>query len=275
MKVFVSSDMEGAAGVVAWEQCRGDGWEAELGRRLLLAEVNAAVDGARSAGATEVVVNDSHGTMRNLPPDALAGRASYLSGAHKPMYMMQGLDAGFDAAVFVGYHGSMGAASGLSHTYNPDAVIEARLNGEVTGEAGINALVAAHYGVPVVLVTGDRAACREVASLLPQARAVVVKEPVGRGAALSLHPTVACERIRVAAAEAVAAAGEIGAPDLGANPVLELSLRTTDIAEAACWVRGVERSGPREVTVTGADPLSVYRSFAAAVILTRSVAAIR
>src|SRR5215469_462404 len=103
MKVFLSTDMEGTAGVVDWEQCVGDGPQAAAGRRLLLAEVNAALAG----GATEVVVNDSHSTMRNLPPGELAGRASYISGSHKPLYMMQGLDGSFDAVMFISYHGSM------------------------------------------------------------------------------------------------------------------------------------------------------------------------
>src|SRR5580704_17152420 len=146
MKVFLSSDMEGTAGVVEWEQCVGDGPAAAAGRRLLL--------------------------------DAIAGQASYSSGSHKPLYMMQGLDASFDAVLFVSYHGSVGASAGLSHTYNPRAVAEARINGVVTGEAGINALVAAHYGVPVVLVTGDRCACEETAALMPGVRAAVVKEHV-------------------------------------------------------------------------------------------------
>ncbi len=158
MKVFLSTDMEGTAGVVDWEQCVGDGPQADAGRRLLLDEVNAAIEGALAGGATEIVVNDSHATMRNFPPGELAGEASYISGSHKPLYMMQGLDGSFDAVLFVSYHGSVGAPAGLSHTYTPHAVIEARLDGVVTGEAGINALVAAHYGVPVVLVTGDRPA---------------------------------------------------------------------------------------------------------------------
>src|SRR6202034_60189 len=183
MKVFLSSDMEGTAGVVDWEQCVGDGPEAAAGRRLLLAEVNAAIEGAVEGGATEIVVNDSHPKWRNLPADELPGAASYISGSHKPMYMMQGMDDSFDAVLFVSYHGSIGAPAGLSHTYNPRAVTEARLNGTVTGEAGINALVAAHYRVPVVLVTGDRCACEETAALMPGVRAAVVKEHVSRLAA--------------------------------------------------------------------------------------------
>lgn len=270
MKVFLSTDMEGTAGVVDWAQCAGDGPEAVAGRRLLLDEVNAAIEGAVAGGATEIVVNDSHSTMRNLPAGALAGQASYISGAHKPLYMMQGLDSSFGAVLFVSYHGSAGAPAGLSHTYNPRAVVEARLGGVVTGEAGINALVAAHYRVPVVLVTGDRCACEEAAALIPGIHQAPVKEHVSRSAAHSLHPARACALIREMAEKAVA--GAAGAqPPPSAGP-LEVSVRTTDIAEAATWVRGVTRTGPRELRFDGEDPLAVYRSFCAAILLTRAVA---
>jgi D-amino peptidase len=272
MKVFLSSDMEGTAGVVDWEQCVGDGPQAVAGRRLLLAEVNAAIEGAIEGGASEVVVNDSHSTMRNLPADEIAGGASYISGSHKPLYMMQGLDDSFGAVLLVSYHGSVGAAAGLSHTYNPRAVVEARINGTVTGEAGINALVAAHHGVPVVLVTGDRCACEETAALIPGVHSAVVKEHVSRLAAHSLHPARACALIRETAQRAVAAAAQAGPPPFAAPVALEVSVRTTDIAEAATWVRGVERAGPRELRISSDDLLSVYRSFCAAILLTRTVA---
>jgi D-amino peptidase len=271
MKVFLSTDMEGTAGVVDWQQCVGDGPEAQAGRKLLLAEVNAAIEGAMAGGATQIVVNDSHSTMRNLPADQLAGHASYLSGSHKPLYMMQGLDDSFDAVLFVSYHGSVGALAGLSHTYNPRAVVEARIDGKVTGEAGINALVAAHYGVPVVLVTGDRCACEETAALMPGVHQAVVKEHVSRLAAHSMHPESARELIRERARTAVAAASSAAPPPLDPG-VLELSVRTTDIAEAASWVRGVDQSGPRELRIHGETRLATYRAFCAAILLTRSVA---
>jgi len=272
MKIFLSSDMEGTAGVVDWEQCIGDGPQAMTGRQLLLDEVNAAIEGAVAGGATEIVVNDSHSQMRNLPPQALAGQASYISGRHKPLYMMQGLDRSFGAVLFVSYHSSVGAAAGLSHTYNPRAVAEVRLNGTVTGEAGINALVAAHHEVPVVLVTGDRCACEETTALLPGIHTAVVKEPVSRLAAHSLHPARACALIREVAEKAVATAGQAAPPPLGPVATLEISVRTTDIAEAATWVRGVERAGARELVISGDDLLSVYRSFCAAILLTRTIA---
>ncbi|MFJ8313520.1 MULTISPECIES: M55 family metallopeptidase [unclassified Streptomyces] len=141
MKIFISSDMEGTAGGVDWDQCRPTGAEYGHFRGLLRGEVNAAIEGARGVGASEFLVNDSHSVMANLRPDALVGRARYLSGRHKPLYMVQGLDASFDGVFFVSYHGSMsGRASTLSHAYNPKAIAGVRLNGVPAGESGINAL---------------------------------------------------------------------------------------------------------------------------------------
>src|SRR5262245_24475255 len=183
-KVFLSFDMEGVAGIVDWDQCVGQGAAYEIGRRLTLGEVNAAIDGAVDAGATELLVNDSHWTMQNLPPDELHGGAGYLSGRHKPLYMMQGLDASFDGAFYVGYHGSISGSSAiLSHTYNPAVVSHVELNGVRVGESGINALVAMHHGVPVGLITGDRQTAEETEKLLPEAERVIVKESVSRFAA--------------------------------------------------------------------------------------------
>src|SRR5262249_16472088 len=127
MKVFLSSDMEGTAGVVDWDQCVGGGPEAAAGRALPAGGGEGGSGGA--GGATELVVNASHYNMRNPPAGALAGGASYISGSHKPLYMMQGLDGSFDAVLFVSYHGSVGAPAGLSHTYSPRVVMEARLGG--------------------------------------------------------------------------------------------------------------------------------------------------
>lgn len=275
MKVFLSSDMEGTAGIVDWAQCIGDTAEAASGRALLLAEVNAAIDGALAGGATEVVVNDSHSTMRNLPADQLAGESSYISGAGKPLYMMQGLDGSFGAVLFVSYHCSVGAAANLSHTYNPSAFSEVRLNGTVTGEAGLNALVAAHYGVPIVLVTGDSVACAETAELLPGIHQAVVKEPISRNAALSLHPVRARALIQQTAQAAVAAAGTLPPPDFGGAVTLDIEVRTSDIAETATYVRRVERTGTRSIRLHDTDLLRLFRTFITVVLLTRGAAEVR
>src|SRR6202035_1790294 len=113
MKVFISFDMEGVAGIVDWSQCLPPGQPYEEGRLLLLGEVNAAIDGAMAGGATEIVCNDSHGTMNNLDPALLHGQAAYVSGRHKPGYMMQGLDPRADVAFMIGYHGSISRAGSV------------------------------------------------------------------------------------------------------------------------------------------------------------------
>jgi D-amino peptidase len=273
VKVYLSTDMEGTAGIVDWQQCVGDGPEAAAGRALLLAEVNAAIGGALAAGATEIVVNDSHSVMRNLAPEQLHGEATYISGSHKPLYMMQGLDASFDAVFYISYHGSMGGDPAvLSHTYNPRAVAEVRLNGTVVGESGVNALVAAHSGVPVVLITGDQTACREAEAIIPGIHSAVVKESISRFAASSLHPSVARDRIRVAATLALKGIGSIQPPDLPAPSTLEVTWRTADMAEMATWIRGVERTSARVTEATDTDHLRLFRTFITSVLLTRGIA---
>jgi D-amino peptidase len=272
VKLFISSDIEGTAGIVDWQQVRGPGPEYEIGRELLTAEVNAAIDGARMAGAEQILVNDSHSTMQNIRPDALHGGASYLSGKHKPLYMMEGLDASFDAAFFIAYHGSIGAEHAvLSHTYNPLAVWEARLNGVPVGESGLNALVALHHRVPIVLITGDEATGEEARPFLEDAEVVVVKRSVTRFAAENLHPSRARELIRDGAQRAVKKMHQAALPKIHLPATLDLTFLTADMAEWATWIRGAERSGNRTVTITDDDPLRLYRTFVAIIALTRSI----
>ncbi|HZC69719.1 MAG TPA: M55 family metallopeptidase [Jatrophihabitans sp.] len=272
MRVFISSDMEGTAGVVDWSQCRPGQPEYEYYRTLLQHEVNAAIEGAAAGGATEFLVNDSHSTMQNLRPDALAGRARYLSGRHKPLYMMQGLDESFDAVFFVSYHGSMSAGAPLSHTYNPRAVAEVLLNGTVVGESGINSLVALGHGVPVVLVTGDDVTAAEAAAINPSVHAAVVKTALTRFAADSLHPTAARELINGQAESAIRALPDASLPKIALPATLTITFRNADIAEMATWLVGVERVDRTTVTVSDDDPIRLFRTFIHAVLLTREIA---
>ncbi|MGZ4430311.1 MAG: M55 family metallopeptidase [Gaiellales bacterium] len=272
MKIFLSSDIEGTAGIVDWGQALGSG-EYEMGRRLLLNEVNAAIDGAIAGGAREVVVNDSHWTMQNLPPAELHGRASSISGKHKPHYMMEGLDGSFDAVFFVSYHGSISAERAiLSHTYNPSAVHEARLNGVVAGESAINALVALHHAVPVALITGDEATVAEAEPFMPGIEGVVVKRSITRFAAHSLHPEEACERIREGAERALERLSSLAPPRIELPARLDVTFLTADMAEMATWVGGIERTSVRSVRIQDADPLAVYRRFVTVIALTRVIA---
>jgi len=270
MRVFISFDMEGVAGIVDWAQCRPPGQPYEEGRALLLGEVNAAIDGALAGGATEFVCNDSHGAMNNLNPADLHGRAAYLAGRHKPLYMMEGLDQSFDAVFFVGYHGSIsGESSVLSHTYNPSVISRVTLNGVECGESGINGLVALGHDVPVTLITGDQVTFAEAEPFFKQAEQVVVKGSITRFAAAQAHPEQAREMINTAAEAAVRRIGSVPLPDIGLPARLDVELQTADMAHVATWVKGVERSGTRSVRIEGDDPLEVYRSFVGLTYITR------
>ena len=272
MKVYLSSDMEGTAGVVDWTQCLGPSGEYDYYRGLLQAEVNAAIEGAMSAGATSFLVNDSHSSMQNLRPDQLLGDARYLSGRHKPMYMMEGLDSSYDAVFFVSYHGSMASeASTLSHTYNPRAIARVLLNGIEVGESGINALVALGHGVPIVLITGDETTALEAEQVCPGIHAAVVKRSVTRFAADSLHPAAACELIRDTAAAAIAGLPSAQPPQIALPATLEVLFHNGDLAEMATRVVGVRRLDARTVTITDADPIALFRAFITVVLLTRAI----
>jgi D-amino peptidase len=264
--------MEGVAGIVDWSQCRAPGQPYEEGRGLLLGEVNAAIDGALAGGATEIVCNDSHGTMNNLDPAGLHGRAVYVAGRHKPLYMMEGMSADVDAVFFVGYHGSIsGESSVLSHTYNPSVISRVTLNGAECGESGINALVALAYDAPVALITGDQHTITEGGPFFKEAERVAVKESITRFAASQIHPLDAREAIHAAATRAVsrASAGEIPVPEIALPARLDVEMQTADMAGVASWVKGVERNGTRSVAISGSDPLAVFRSFVGVTYITR------
>jgi D-amino peptidase len=184
--------------------------------------------------------------------------------------MMQGLDSTFDAVFLVSYHGSMATSAPLSHTYNPRAIADVLLNGTMTGEAGINALVAQHHGVPIAVITGDQYVGPEASPFCPGLDVIEVKRSVSRYAAEHLHPHIAQQRIR----EGVFAALK----DLAASPpvihlpaTLEVQLMSPDMAEQATWLRGVERVRSTGVRLADVDPLRLFRTFMTLVFLTRSL----
>lgn len=275
MKVWISFDMEGVAGIVDWDQCRpGSGESYALGCALLQDEVNAAIEGAIAGGATEVVLNDSHSRMANLDPRKIAGNAQYISGRHKPYYMMQGLDDSFDAIFFVGYHGSIsGKPSTMSHTYNPEVFSGAKVNGEYVGESGINAFVADHYGVPIAFVSGDAVTHDETRPFAAGAVNVVTKESITRFSAKNLHPTQSCQLIRAGAEEAMkkVAAGDMPVPRITRPAQLDLEMQTADMADVATWAKGTSRIGDRAVRIESADDnlLEMFESFVAVNYITR------
>ncbi len=238
----------------------------------MLGEVNAAIEGAVAGGADTIVLNDSHSTMRNLDPDALAHGVSYVSGRHKQLYMMQELDDTYDVIFFIGYHGSIsGPTSTLSHTYNPEVFSAARVNGVEVGESGINALVADHFGVPIGLVTGDSVTQEQTVPFARNAVQVVTKRSDSRFSAKNLHPAESRRLIRAGAEESVrrAAAGELALPGLDRPFQLDLDVQTADMAEVGSWVKGAERHGTRTIRIESDDALAVFRSFVAVNYITR------
>jgi len=266
MRVYISVDMEGISGVVHEDQTdpiepRHAG-EYNRFRRLMTGEANAAITGALDAGATSVVVNDSHWLMRNLLAEELHPAAELLSGGPKLLSMVEGIDTGFDAAMFIGYHARAGTARAIiDHTYT-SRVYEVRINGQPVGELALNAAIAGLHGVPVALVTGDQAMASEARSLLgDQVETVVVKESVGRFAARSLAPTVACQRIRTGAA---AALRKKHVPFTFDSPIgVEVDFVESHMADMAELVPGSHRVGGRTVRYSGSDYLEVFRAWRA------------
>jgi D-amino peptidase len=266
MRVYISVDMEGVAGVVHENQTdpvdpRHAG-EYNRFRRLMTAEANAAIEGALAAGAERVLVNDSHWLMMNLLAEELHPAAELLSGGPKARSMVEGVELGFDAALFVGYHARAGVAHAvIDHTYT-SRVHEARLNGRPVGELAINAALAGTFDVPVALVSGDQALAAEARELLgPAVETVIVKHAVGRFAARSVSPAAACRLIREGT---TAALGRPHAPFRLAAPVrLEVDFALTQMADMAELAPGSVRTGGRTVSFTHDDYREVFRAWRA------------
>src|SRR5437016_14028176 len=268
--------MEGIAGVVHESQTdpADPAHAAEYGRfrRLMTGEANAAIEGALAAGASKVLVNDSHWFMRNLVAEELHQAAELLSGDPKPRSMMEGIDdaGGFDAALFIGYHARAGTRHAvLDHTY-ADRVHEVRLNGRPVGELGINAALAGVSRVPVALVSGDSSVAAEAKALLGDAVAtVVVKQAVSRHAARSVAPAVACRMIREGVAGALK---RKHTPFVVGPPVtIEVDFAMTIHADMAELCPGAVRSGGRTVAYTHHDSDELFRAWRAMLNLSGGV----
>lgn len=267
MKAFISIDMEGVSGVVNFEQCTPGNPEYERARLLMTQEANAAILGARAAGATSVTVSDSHGNMRNLLIEEFDPHANLIYGSPKPYGMMEGLDDSFAVAFLVGYHARAGTPNAiLDHTYSSKSVSHVELNGRAVGEIGLNAALAGVHGVPVGLVTGDQAATGEAAALLgPALQTVTVKRAVGNQAAVCLHPEEVQSMIRQAAEHAIGT--EVLPFKLDTPVVLRLQFKSSLMADYAGLVPGTRRPDGYTVEYAHEDYLTVYRTFRAMVRL--------
>jgi D-amino peptidase len=261
MKILISADMEGATGVTwpadvepgteQWQRCRV----------MFTSDVNAAVAGLFDGGATEVLINEAHASMRNLLLESLDERAAMLTGRHKDLTMVEGIQHGdVDGVAFVGYHAGAGTEGVLAHTYLANSITSVAVNGEPASEGWLNARVAEQYGVPVILITGDDRACSDAASYAPAAETVAVKQCVSRYAAVCRPPKVTAEAIAMAAAKATALAVRQPPAEASAFRVT-VEVDAAQLAQAAAIVPGVERTGVRTVEYETTSASEMIRCF--------------
>jgi D-amino peptidase len=269
VKLYISADMEGTAAVASWTQVDPKNTtEYPYYRRLMSLEVRAAIDGARSAGVTDVLVNDSHSSMRNVLWDELPPDVRMIYGNRKPFSMNEGIDGTFGAAFFTGYHAGVGEGDGtLDHTYAPDTLYAVRVNGTPCSEGLLNAALVGTYGVPVALVTGDRTTCDGLKAHLPWIATAVTKESIGRFAVNSLSPEVARRRIAEAACETIEHIARAKPFAFAAPIALELDFVSTQNADFAELIPGVDRVGGRTVRYEHDDFRTVFRTLMAAMRL--------
>lgn len=274
MKVLIAADMEGVSGVVHWDHVDPKHKEYERFRKLMTADVNAAIRGAFDGGAESVVVTDGHNSGRNILAEALDARARLNSGSPSPLAMVQGSDGGVDAVMFVGYHARVGAQPAiLDHTWSSSTVAGVWLDGRAMGEIGWNAAVCGHFGVPVVLIAGDQTACAEAVDLLGPLETAVVKRASGRMAAECLPPEVAQQRIYDAAVRAVQRCRQGDAPPplrLACPITVVVELVTSDMADRAAILPGARRLEGKRVEVTADDAPTAYRAFRSLVAVARA-----
>jgi D-amino peptidase len=266
MNLYVSSDMEGVAGVCAWQQvdARTPHPEFAIYRRFYTQEVTSAIEGARAGGAAGVLVNDSHGPMRNLLLDELPDDVRVISGNRKPFSMVQGADGGFGGAFFIGYHGAAGDADAvLCHTYTPSIIYEVRVNGVRCSEATLNAGMLGSYGVPLLLATGDRTTVEGIVEQMPWVRGVIVKESIGSFAADSMVPAAAQRAIRREAEVAIAGAGAAKLFCFEPPITLDVQLVTAAQAQLVATIPSFERTGSRSVRFVHDSYPVVFKAFIA------------
>ena len=267
MRVLIMSDMEGVSGIVDWEQVNGGARMYEEGRRLYTEEINAAVRGARSAGATEIVAVDCHGaggpwTFNSLVPELLDPDCEWVAH-HTWTGYTELLEKGCDAALFVGMHAKAGTPEGvLNHTVSSEAWHNLWFNGVSVGETGINAALCGHWNCPVALVTGDVATCQEAQELLGEGlTTVAVKRGLGRFSARQIPPVRARQMIEDGAREALRELSRVQPYDPGKPSEIVVEFSATDKMERFIHTAGVERIDDRKTVSRGPDWWSAWKQF--------------
>ncbi len=271
MNLYISVDLEGISGVVHGDFLGSKGHDYTRGRKLMTGEVNAAVKGALDACAEEIVVNDGHGSMRNILIEDLHPEARLLTGSPKVLGQMEGIDSAvdFDGVIFVGFHARANSEGVLNHTISGRVVNRVKVNGMELGEAGLNSLVAGHFGIPVVFCSGDSATCRQVSELIPGAVTVAVKEDAGRYAALCLSPERAQEAIREGVCESVERlrTAEVSPFVLTSPLQFDLQVADTAMADLAALIPGAQRTDSTQISFSADTPLEGYKLLRAMIYL--------
>lgn len=258
LKIYISADMEGVVGTVTDEQLGPSGFEYERARRWMTEEVNAAIRGARAAGATKIMVSDSHGNGQNLLLDELPEDITVIRSWPRPLAMMAGIDETFDGAIFIGYHASTDNSAGVrAHTMSSARLTSVKLNGVPVPETGINAAVAGHFGVPVIMLSGDDVIANEATALLGDVETAVVKQAYGFHSAETLMPAAAYRLIEETAARAVRRIEEFEPWDLGGPIELEVSLKHYRPVEVLGYLEIVERIDSHTIRYRGPDIIAV------------------
>lgn len=271
MKLYISVDMEGITGIVAPIQADNDKLDYSLGRKLMLGDLIAAIEGARLGGATEILINDSHDYMTNLDVRKLPSGVRLLQGSSKLFSMMEAMNSEFDGAFFIGYHARRGTPMAcFAHTYSMN-FRNIRLNGKPMGEFGLNASVAGYFGVPALLVSGDQAFAGETKDLVPNVHCAVVKESLGYQSTISLTPADSADLIRENAKQAVRGYRSARPLVPGDDILLELELQNEAYADIGQRVYGVNRIDPFTLQTRGRDYLNVYKTMLAVMSIVGTV----
>jgi D-amino peptidase len=273
MKVFISVDMEGISGIVDGTQTGRDKADYTTGRALMVADVNAAIDGVLEADpGAEIVVSDAHGGMKNIEPEALNKVAVLVRGTPKPLTQMAGIDGSFDAAIFVGYHSKRGTEYGiLSHTISSRTIESVTINGVEVGETGINSRIAGHFGVPLVFLAGDQSTAREAKEVSPGVEVAVVKEAIGRTSAKCLHPEVARALIRENVAKALK--GGVKVKPIAVESPVEIVVRYMNarLADAVEFMPSAERLDGKTIRFVQNDFIEAFNALRASIFVVGAV----
>jgi len=260
LKIYISADMEGVVGVVTDEQLGPGGFEYERFRKFMTDEVNAAIDAARAAGATEFLVSDSHGNGQNLLIDELPDDVTIIRSWPREGAMMAGIDESFDGVIFIGYHASTANTRGVrAHTMSSANITGLRLNGIEMTEGSMNAAIAGQYGVPVIMVSGDDVAVAENQVLIGNIEGAVVKWAKGFHSAQTLTPSAAQEVIRTRTMSAINRIGEFKPYVLETPIELELSLKHYQPVELLAYLPNVEKINSHTIRFVGKDMLEISK----------------